>query len=225
MRGAFFSGFWLLVSGCWFLVAGCWFLVSGCWLLVAGCWLLVAGCWLLVAGCWLLVAGCWLLVAGCWLLVAGCWLLVAGCWLLVALRGIFYIGQGSIFTKDLRRMSYRKLEIWKQARELVIEIHKMSLKDLPKFETYEEGSQIRRSMKSVKSNIVEGFGRRYYKGEYIKFIIYALASNDETIDHLETLYETGSLKDQEKFLLLKQKLIRLGKSINNFLQQLQKTRN
>jgi four helix bundle protein len=50
-------------------------------------------------------------------------------------------------------MSYKKLEIWQLARELVIDIHKMSLQ-LPKFEMYGEGSQIRRSSKSVKSNIV-----------------------------------------------------------------------
>ncbi len=60
-------------------------------------------------------------------------------------------------------MSYRNLEIWQLARELVIEIHKMSVTKLPSFELYEEGSQIRRSVKSVKSNIVEGYGRRRYK--------------------------------------------------------------
>jgi len=49
-------------------------------------------------------------------------------------------------------MSYRKLEIWQEARGLVIRIHKMTLHELPQFELYEEGSQIRRSIKSVKSN-------------------------------------------------------------------------
>jgi four helix bundle protein len=58
----------------------------------------------------------------------------------------------------------------------------MSLK-LPKFEMYETGSQIRRSSKSVRSNIVEGYGRRRYRNDYIRFITYALASNDETTDH------------------------------------------
>ena len=53
-------------------------------------------------------------------------------------------------------MSYKNLEIWQEARKLVIDIHKMSLTELPKFEMFEEGSQIRRSSKSVKSNIVEG---------------------------------------------------------------------
>lgn len=41
-------------------------------------------------------------------------------------------------------MSYKKLEIWKLARELTIDIHKMTLTKLPKFEMYEEGNQIRR---------------------------------------------------------------------------------
>lgn len=44
-------------------------------------------------------------------------------------------------------MNYKDLEIWKLARELVIDIHKMSL-GLPKIEAFEEGHQIRRSMKS-----------------------------------------------------------------------------
>lgn len=59
-------------------------------------------------------------------------------------------------------MSYRKLEIWKLARELVVDIHRMTIEKLPKFEMYEEGSQIRRSIKSVKSSIAEGYGRRFY---------------------------------------------------------------
>lgn len=95
-------------------------------------------------------------------------------------------------------MSYKKLDIWKRSRALVIEIRNMSLA-LPRFELYETGSQIRRSSKSVKANIVEGYGRRYYKNDFIRFIIYELASADETIDHLETLYETESLKDEVLF--------------------------
>ncbi len=39
-------------------------------------------------------------------------------------------------------MSYRKFEIWEIARELVVKIHKMTIRDLPKYEMYEEGSQI-----------------------------------------------------------------------------------
>lgn len=114
-------------------------------------------------------------------------------------------------------MNYRDLEIWQLAKELSIEIHKMTLNELPKLEMYEEGSQIRRSSKSVRSNIVEGYGRRRYIMDYIKHLTYAQASNDETIDHLETLYETGSLNNKEFFEDLHQRLDILGKKINKFI--------
>ena len=116
-------------------------------------------------------------------------------------------------------MSYKKLQIWSLARQVVIDIHKMTL-TLPKYEMYETGSQIRRSSKSVKSNIVEGYGRRYYKNDFIKYVVYALASNMETIDHLETLFETGSMEDEELYVDLLNKLELLGKKLNSFFQSL-----
>jgi hypothetical protein len=42
-------------------------------------------------------------------------------------------------------MSYKNLEIWQLAKDLVIEIHKMTLNNLPQFEMFEEGRQIRKS--------------------------------------------------------------------------------
>ena len=121
-------------------------------------------------------------------------------------------------------MSYRNLEIWQLARELVSDTHQMTLKELPKFEQYEEGSQIRRSIKSVKSAIVEGYGRRKYKQDYLRFLIIALSSNDETIDHLENLFETKSLKNEEMYIILHSKLEILGKKLNKFIQSVEKTR-
>ncbi|HNU43616.1 MAG: four helix bundle protein [Cyclobacteriaceae bacterium] len=114
-------------------------------------------------------------------------------------------------------MSYRNLEIWKEAREVSVQIHEMSLK-LPRFEQFEEGQQIRRSIKSVRSNIVEGYGRRKYVAEYVRFLIIAQASNDETIDHLETLFETKSLSDQPLFDQIHERLQRLGRKLNNFIK-------
>ncbi len=121
-------------------------------------------------------------------------------------------------------MSYKKLEIWQLARELTIEIHKISLA-LPKFEQFEEAQQIRRSIKTVRSCIVEGYGRRRYKADFIKFLIYSLSSNDETIDHLETLFETESLKDEILYNALHQRLEQLGKKLNNFLQVVERSHN
>lgn len=114
-------------------------------------------------------------------------------------------------------MSYRNLEIWQISREIVIEIHEITITQLPKFEMYETASQIRRSSKSVKSIIVEGYGRRAYKQDYIRFQTFSLASNDETIDHLETLWETGSLTDKNTYDELHEKIDKLGKKLNRFI--------
>src|SRR6187399_2314546 len=114
-------------------------------------------------------------------------------------------------------MSYKNLQIWILSREVAIEIHEMTMR-LPKFEMYEEGSQIRRSSKTTKATIVEGYGRRRYKQDWIKFIVYALSSNDETMDHLENLWDTKSLTDETTFITLKNKIETLGKMLNKFLQ-------
>ena len=44
-------------------------------------------------------------------------------------------------------MSYKKLEVWQLALELVIDIHRMTLEKLPKFEMYEEGRLCRERTK------------------------------------------------------------------------------
>ncbi len=115
-------------------------------------------------------------------------------------------------------MSCRNLKIWQLSRELTIEVHCMTMQKLPKFEMFEEGSQIRRSMKSIKSNIVEGYGRRRYKYDFIKFLTYSHASCDETIDHLETLFETGSLTDETLYCSLIERLNTLGGKLTCFIQ-------
>ena len=119
-------------------------------------------------------------------------------------------------------MSYKDLEIWKLASEVIVEIHHMTLSELPKFEMFEMGGQIRRSSKSVKSNIVEGYGRRQYKKEFLHFLNIALASNIETIDHLETLHLTGSLKNLRRYEGLYEKLTVLGKQLRMFIRSVQK---
>lgn len=119
-------------------------------------------------------------------------------------------------------MSYKKLEIWERARDISIAIHKMTMTDLPKFEMYEVGSQIRRSSKSTRSNIVEGYGRRRYVMEYIRFLTFSIASNDESTDHLETLFETGSLQNKLVYDNLHDKLDILGKKLNLFIQSIER---
>lgn len=112
---------------------------------------------------------------------------------------------------------YEKLEIYQLARELAIKVHKMTL-SLPKFEMYEEWSQIRRSSKSVPANIVEGYCLRRHKNEYLQYLHRALGSSEETLLHLKMLYETKSLQDEEIFKELSEKYERLGKMLFRFIE-------
>ncbi len=122
-------------------------------------------------------------------------------------------------------MSYQKLEIWLLAKRLTAEIHDITLRKLPKHEMYEEGSQIRRSIKSVRANIVEGYGRRRYKKDFIRFLTYAQASCDETMDHLHIFHETGSLADRELFETVQEHIDELGRKLNRFLQSVERDHN
>jgi four helix bundle protein len=113
--------------------------------------------------------------------------------------------------------SYRDLEIYTESKRLAIEIHNMTM-TLPKHELYEEGSQIRRSSKSIASMIVEGYGRRRYKADYIKYLIFSQSECDETIVHLDFLFETKSLSNAELYNKLRTDYDLLSKRINKYTQ-------
>jgi len=112
--------------------------------------------------------------------------------------------------------SYRDLEIYTLSYDLAIKIHKMSL-TLPKYEMYEEGGQIRKSSKGITSCIVEGYGRKKYKADFIKFLVYAHASCDETILHLNFINDTHELDNSEIRNYL-DAYDELGSKINSFIK-------
>ncbi len=112
--------------------------------------------------------------------------------------------------------SHEDLDIYKISLALFYEIHQSSLQ-LPKHELYELGSQIRRSADSVNSNIVEGYGRKRYKADFIKFLVYSHASCLETKAHLIKIKHIymGLLPDVDRFI---SDYDILGAKIYNFIQ-------
>ena len=115
--------------------------------------------------------------------------------------------------------SFRDLEIYKLSYDLALQVHKLTM-ELPKFELYEQGSQLRRSSKRIKDTIAEGYGRKRYKNEFIRFLIYAHSSCDEAISQI------GMISDiyfQEKPLTkLLEEYDKLGGMINKFIQYVEK---
>jgi four helix bundle protein len=119
---------------------------------------------------------------------------------------------------------FRDLEIFNESKRLAIIVHEMSL-TLPKFECYEEGSQLRRSSKAISALIAEGFGRRRYQADYIRYLILSHAECDEVSVHLDFIYETKSLRDSDLYLKLKAEYESLGKKISRFIKWVQEHEN
>lgn len=70
--------------------------------------------------------------------------------------------------------SYRELEVWQVACDLVTEVYKFTAK-LPRAEQFGLTSQMRRAAISIPSNIAEGFSR-HSPADNHKFVRIAFAS-------------------------------------------------
>lgn len=117
---------------------------------------------------------------------------------------------------------HKKLQIYQEAHRLAVKVHSMTLA-LPSFERYEEGSQIRRSSKSTSANIVEGFALRKYKNEFLHYLFRSYGSSQETIEHLEILFETKSLIDKPLFTELHAAYNNLCGKILRYIQAVDRT--
>ncbi len=111
---------------------------------------------------------------------------------------------------------HEKLEIYREAHALALRAHALSL-SLPNFERFEEGSQLRRSSKSVSGQIVEGHALRRYKSDYVRYLWRSYGSAEETIEHLRYLAETGSLTDARQGDELREAYARLATKIFNYI--------
>lgn len=116
---------------------------------------------------------------------------------------------------------YKRLEVYQMAHDLAVKVHKMSL-SLPKIETFEEASQIRRSSKSVSAQIVEGFALRKYRNAYIHYLYRAYGSSEETVEHLRLLRETGSLQDSAQASALIDEYLPLNRKLFSFIQDVER---
>ena len=90
-------------------------------------------------------------------------------------------GQGGD-ANEKRYKTFGDLEAYQVAREFRKAMYRVN-RQLPSFEKFELGSQIRRAAVSLTSNIAEGHGRFHYL-EQIKFCLNARGSLEELLDDL-----------------------------------------
>ena len=113
---------------------------------------------------------------------------------------------------------YEDLDIYQKAFQIAVDIYKLTNK-LPKPVYYETGGQIRRSSQSIKDNIVEGYGRRKYKADFIKFLIYSHASLLESTtqsEFLDVVFPDNGWKE----ISIRLKI--LGVKLNNYISYVSK---
>jgi len=122
--------------------------------------------------------------------------------------------------KKIKEAGYQKLDIYQLSHALAIKVHKMTL-SLPQLEMFEEGSQLRRSSKSIPSNIVEGYILRKYKNEFLHYLYRAYASGEETVEHLKLIFETGSFSNEKIYQELIKDYSHLNAMLFKFIQSVE----
>lgn len=114
--------------------------------------------------------------------------------------------------------TYKDLRVYQIALKLAGDIEVL-VKTLPWSEKFRHTDQILRSSRSVVANIAEGFGRKKYKRDFIRFLRYALASCDETQAHLKLIF-LGKLINKEEFLRLSRKYKDLAIRLVNYINSI-----
>jgi four helix bundle protein len=95
-------------------------------------------------------------------------------------------------------MDYRDLKVYQKAFELAINIHNET-KSFPEDEKYSLTTQIRRSSRSVCSNLAEGYRKRRYRNYFISKLVDADSENTETMLWIEFSKEFNYI-DHEIFI-------------------------
>ena len=109
-------------------------------------------------------------------------------------------------------MDFRELLAYQRAFELAMEIYKVS-KLFPAEEKYSLTDQIRRSSRSVCSNMAEAYRKRRYTNHFVSKLTDSDAENSETNVWLEFAYRCDYIAE-ELFVDLSNKSAEIGKLVN-----------
>jgi four helix bundle protein len=111
--------------------------------------------------------------------------------------------------------SFKDLVVYKKAFKLAMEIFEIT-KSFPKEEIYSLTSQIRRSSRSVCSNLGEGYRKRRYEAHFISKISDADMENSETQVWLDFSLECKYI-NKDLYEDLTQKSEEVGRLLNDMI--------
>jgi len=113
--------------------------------------------------------------------------------------------------------SYRDLDVWRKAMDLVIVCYQMT-NGFPKSEIYALSSQLRRAAVSIPANIAEGCARQHAK-EFIQHLSIAYGSAAEVETHVLIAERLGYVEGDEVAGVL-HKASEIGKMLNGLRKSL-----
>lgn len=114
-------------------------------------------------------------------------------------------------------MKVEDLEVYQRLVKLVMRVHEVTM-NFPKYETYELGSQLRRSSNSVAANLAEGFGNKH-TNIYTECISRAQGEIRETKHHLriatckEYIIKSDFIKFYNEYEVCSKMLFRLDQAL------------
>jgi four helix bundle protein len=108
--------------------------------------------------------------------------------------------------------NYKELQAFIKAYDLAMKLFKIS-KTFPEDERFGLVSQVRRSSRSVCSNIVEGYRKRRYQAHFISKMTDADMENSETIVWIDFALNCGYI-DMQNFTELNQMAEEIGRLLN-----------
>ncbi len=112
--------------------------------------------------------------------------------------------------------SHKDLRVWQEAMDLAMEIFRLT-KSFPEEEKFSLTSQVRRSSRSVATNISEAWRKRRYPAAFVSKLNDAEGEAAETQTHLEIVRRCGYLANQavqsfdERYELLLAQLVTMSR--------------
>jgi len=107
--------------------------------------------------------------------------------------------------------SFEKLEVWKEAIQLSVEVCRVT-KKFPKEEKFGLISQIRRASNSISANLAEGTSRITDKDK-AHFTTIAFSTTMEVLSHLVLSKELEFLSEED-YLKLREKIYKISNMLN-----------
>jgi four helix bundle protein len=115
---------------------------------------------------------------------------------------------------------YKDLFAYQKAYLLAIEVYEIS-KKFPLEERYSLTDQIRRSSRSVCTNMGEGYRRRKYKNHFVSTLTDSLSENCETEIWLDFAHNFKYISDDE-WKALTEKNAEVGRLLNHMINNPEK---